>query len=596
MLKRLGYYIRRPGYYLSIAFSDIPFAIFFIVLLLKLLLFDHINGLGTLSFSADFGVIVILLSLSIFVKNRKFKLSYLLFLNLVLSLIFFSNSLYRTYFEDFASAHYIEQVPLLLDVADSVLYIMDEKILFFIDFLFLPFLLLKLKTKRAHSIKDKTRAIILLLLLGVFCNLTVLKSMLSGLNYFTFIGERYICVWYTGIINYQIFDAYSYISSKLKKVSVTQSDIDTVYAWFNENKVTSTNDLTGAGHGYNLIIIQLESMQNFIIGKTYQGKEIVPNLNRLAREGIYFNNIYDQTYAGSSSDATLLANSSLYPAREGAASFQYAKNCFDSFPKILREHGYMTVVMHPHVKSFWNSEIFEKHIGFEQQFYKKDFDIVDTVGLGLSDREFFSQSLKKIKKLNPPFYVFMRTLTAHFPYDYVKEERDDFPLGDMEGEITGHYFRTMHYVDSAIGEFLYELAEINLASKTIIVIYSDHRARLPEEELQRIGIDYAVEHRKIPLIIYIPNRNYGIERDTIGGLIDVAPTICNMLGIDSSDNLFLGRDLMDKSQGFVFFRDGSFKTKDDEMSNVLVQEQLMISDVILEKDLAPYIRKGIICN
>jgi phosphoglycerol transferase MdoB-like AlkP superfamily enzyme len=98
------------------------------------------------------------------------------------------------------------------------------------------------------------------------------------------------------------------------------------------------------------------------------------------------------------------------------------------------------------------------------------------------------------------------------------------------------------------------------------------------------------------LITYIPNKNIGIERDTIGGLIDVAPTVCNMLGVDLSDALFLGRDLMDKHRGFVIFRDGSYMSENDSMSNALAQERLMISDVILEKDIVSYIRKGITCN
>ena len=591
MLKKLEYYIRRPGYYLSIAFSDILFTVFFILLVLKLILFDYINGLKTLSFSADFGVIVILLSFSLFIRKKASKLSYLLFLNLLFSLIFFTNALYRTYFEDFASAYYIEQIPLLLDVKDSVIYIIDEKFLFFIDFVFVPFLFLKLKTKHIHSLRDRTISVIIFLLLGLFCNLTVITSMISGLNYFTFIGERYICVWYTGVINYQIFDIYSFLSSKLKKLSVTQSDINVVKKWFEDNKRNVTNDFTGIGKGYNLIIIQLESMQDFVIDRRYEGREITPNLNKLAREGIRFKNIYDQTSAGGSSDATLLANSSLYPSRTGAVSFQYAENYFDSLPKVLREHGYMTVVMHPHVKSFWNSETFEKSIGFEQQFYKKDFVIVEKIGLGLSDRAFFSQSLEKIKQLKQPFYVFLRTLTAHFPYNYVKKEIDDFPLSDMEGKITGHYFRTMHYVDFAIGEFISKLSENSLASKTILVVYSDHRARLPEDELQSIGIDYSAEHRKIPLIIYIPNKSLGIERETIGGLIDVTPTICNILGIDISDKFFLGRDLINSDKGYVIFRNGTYLSQGNSMNKINARKQLMISDLILEKNLIPLINE-----
>jgi lipoteichoic acid synthase len=594
-MRKITYYIRRPGYYLSVAFRDIPFTIIFITLSLKLLYFDHINGLKTLSFAADFGVIVIMLAFSLLIKNNIFKIIYLLFLNLVFSFIFLAHSLYRAYFEDFASAYYLEQIPLLLGVSDSVIYLIKNKFLFFIDFAILPFLLLKLKNKYAFNIKERIVSLIIFFLLGLYCNLTVISSILGGLNAFTFIGERYICVWDVGIINYQLFDLYGFLTSKIKKVSLTQSDINSVKAWVKNNKRSGTNDWTAIGERNNLIIIQLESMQNFVVGKRFHGREITPNLNKLAKEGIYFTNIYDQTAAGSSADATLLANSSLYPARTGAASFLYGENCFDSLPKVLRKHGYVTAAMHPNVKSFWNSAVFEKSLGFERQFYKNEFVINDTIGLGLSDRTFFLQSYEKIKQLPTPFYAFLRTLTAHFPYDYVKKEIDNFPLSDMEGKITGHYFRTTHYVDAAIGEFLHKLSESNLSKNTIIAIYSDHRARLPEDELKQMGIKFLNEYKRIPLIIYIPNKELSIERDTIGGLIDVAPTLCNILGIDISHTLFVGIDLMSNHQGFVIFRDGSYISKDNSTDGGLVQKQLLISDLILEKDIVPFVNKRVAC-
>lgn len=594
-MRKITYYIRRPGYYLSVAFRDIPFTIIFIILSLKLLYFDHINGLKTLSFSADFGVIVMTASLSLLIKNNTLRVIYLLFLDLVFSFIFLAHSLYRAYFEDFASAYYLEQIPLLLGVSDSVIYFMKNKFLFFIDFAILPFLLLKLKNKYAFNIKERLGSLIIFFLLGLYCNLTVISSIAGGLSAFTFIGERYICVWDVGIINYQLFDLYGFLTSKIKKVSLTQSDINSVKAWLEDKKGNNRNDLTGIGKRYNVIVIQLESTQNFIVGKRYEGREISPNMNNLAREGVYFTNIYDQTAAGSSADATLLVNSSLYPSRIGAASFLYGENCFDSLPKVLRKHGYVTATMHPNVKSFWNSTVFEKSLGFERQFYKNEFVIVDKIGLGLSDRAFFLQSYEKIKQLPAPFYAFLRTLTAHFPYDYVKKENDDFPLGDMEGKITGHYFRTMHYVDAAIGEFLQKLSESNLSKNTIIVIYSDHRARLPEDELKQIGIKSLSEYKRIPLIIYIPNKELGVERDAIGGLIDVAPTLCNILGIDISHTLFVGRDLMSNHQSFVIFRDGSYISNDNSIDGGSVQKQLLISDLILEKDIVPFVNKGVAC-
>jgi len=595
MINRLGHYLSRPGNYLFIAFHDIPFRVFFIVLVSKLLLFDHIMGLGTLSFSPDFGVIIILLGFSLLIKKNFLKLAYLLSLNIFCSFIFLLNSLYRGYFGDFASAYCINQIPMLMNVADSVIYLMGKEFLFISDLLLLPLLfpLLKKKNKYEFNIVDRVKAFSILFLLGLFCNSSIFANIKAGINnFFNFNGERSILVGYTGIINYQLIDAFCYLESEAKKKHITQADFDVVKKWLHENNIkrAAVNKSTGIGRGHNVIAIQVESLQNFVIGNYYNGRQITPHLNRLVTEGIYFSNIYDQTAAGNSSDATFLANCSLYPSSRGAVSYLYPQNSFDCLPGILKEHGYASAVLDPHASSFWNSVLFDKRLGFQQQFYENDFVMQEKIGLGLSDRAFLMQSLEKIKGLPKPFYVSLRTLTTHFPYYYVTRKIDNFPLGDQEEKTIGHYIRSMHYVDLVIGEFLHKLSENDLASNTVIVIYGDHRARLSDSELKLIGITDMNENRKIPFIIYLSNRNQPYKNDSIGGLIDVAPTLCNILGIDISDKFFLGGDLLNNHTRFVIFRDGSYLSKEASIDNLYAREQLRISDLIIEKDMISLLR------
>jgi phosphoglycerol transferase MdoB-like AlkP superfamily enzyme len=148
----------------------------------------------------------------------------------------------------------------------------------------------------------------------------------------------------------------------------------------------------------------------------------------------------------------------------------------------------------------------------------------------------------------------------------------------------------MHYVDSTIGEFLHRLSENNLASDTIIVVYGDHRTRLPLSDMKRIGVNDINEERKIPLIIHVPNKKIGIGSDTVGGLIDITPIICNILGIDISDKFFLGRDLANSREDFVVFRDGTFIDNGNSMDEMSAQKQLMISDLVLEKDMISFLK------
>jgi phosphoglycerol transferase MdoB-like AlkP superfamily enzyme len=312
----------------------------------------------------------------------------------------------------------------------------------------------------------------------------------------------------------------------------------------------------------------------------------------LARKGIYFNNIYDQTGYGNSSDATLLTNSSLYPSRKGAACFLYGQNSFYSLPKVLKDIGFTTAAMEAIDKKFWNCDVFEKSLGFEYQFYKNDYVMVDKLGWGLSDKSFFSQSLKRIKTFHPPFYAFLKTLSTHGPFDqFSSGDIDNFPLHELDGKILGYYLRAMHYADDAIGGFLVSLSENNMLSNTILLIYGDHRAHITGDlRKKKIGISDNGEDLKIPLIIVVPGRNRGEERDTFGGLVDVAPTLCNIMGIDITDRYFLGRDLGNSRNSFVIFRDGSYISPDGTLDESIVQQMLKVSDTILEKDIIPIMK------
>jgi lipoteichoic acid synthase len=577
------------------ASRDPLFRFVLLCVLVKLFLFTTLTELGIESTIPAFGSILAAFAPVFLLRNERLKLVYLFLCDFVFSLLFFTHSLYFKYFGDFASLYDLPQIHQLRSVADMLPGMISVEALFFADLPFLPFLH-GARMKQEHSQPAGVKTFLVFLFAGVFPNLPPLYYAYASSNsYFEAIYNRHDFVMRMGIIDYQVDDAYDYLDGRLKKASVTQDEIRRVREWqeTEERKRESRNDLTGEGKGMNLVVIQVESMQNFVIGLTHDGREVTPNLNGLAKEGLYFRKIFDQTAAGNSSDAVLLANASLYPSRRGAASFLYAQDHFDSLPNVLAAHGYATAVMHAYKKDFWNFDRFERGLGFDTRIYEQGFSNTDELGgflRGLSDRAFFLEAAGKIEKLRKPFYVSLRTLSTHSPFAHITQDIDNFPLGTLDGEIMGYYLRAMHYVDSAIGMFLDKLAEDHLLSKTIIVIYGDHRARLPHRELERIGVSDMREDRKVPLIISIPRRARKHTRDIVGGLIDVAPTVCNILGIDTSDTFFLGKDLGNGGPGFVIFRDGSSISGDASIDESFVRNQLTISDLVLEKDIVPLAR------
>ena len=82
--------------------------------------------------------------------------------------------------------------------------------------------------------------------------------------------------------------------------------------YYKENKhVVKSNDYTGIFDGKNVIAIHAESLQTFTLGLEFNGKEVTPNINKLTKEGIYFNNFYAQVGVGTSSDTEFTYATSL---------------------------------------------------------------------------------------------------------------------------------------------------------------------------------------------------------------------------------------------------------------------------------------------
>ena len=145
----------------------------------------------------------------------------------------------------------------------------------------------------------------------------------------------------------------------------------------------------------------------------------------------------------------------------------------------------------------------------------------------------------------------------------------------------GNYIRSVHYADAAIGEFVEKLEESGLLENSILVIYGDHDARLdineynllynydPINDKIKTELDegyinfneYEYElNRKVPFIIWTKEKNFNIKINTPTGMIDVLPTLGNMIGIKSK--YALGNDIMNIKDGdnLVTFSDGSFVT------------------------------------
>ena len=261
--------------------------------------------------------------------------------------------------------------------------------------------------------------------------------------------------------------------------------------------------------------------------------------------------------------------------------------------------------MHANNADFWNRRTMHQSLGYDRFYSKADYKVTeeDVIGLGLNDKSFFDQSVEKIKKINKKhesWYGLLIMLTNHtpfsdldkygeFPVDIKETVQDEngnpvevtYPY--MEGTKLGNYFKSYHYADEALGEFIQKLDAEGLLENTVLVIYGDHDARLSKKDYNLL-YNYDKENddildeddpnykeydsyqyelgRKVPFIIWTKDMD-GTEMNkevtNVMGMYDVMPTLGNMLGFYNKYQL--GHDIFSiKENNIVVFPNGNWVT------------------------------------
>ncbi len=320
------------------------------------------------------------------------------------------------------------------------------------------------------------------------------------------------------------------------------------------------SDLFGIAEGRNLIVLQVEAMQNFVIGNSYNGQVITPNLNSLIGEdSFYFNNYYYQIGGGNTADAEFAVNNSLFGPENEAGYVKYADNDYYGLPSLLKDNGYSgAYAYHGYYGNFWNREAAYVGQGFDDFMSLEDFTQDDMFPMGLSDRSLFVQSMEQLKTYEEPFYAFYVTVSSHHPYAIPLKDRGITLRPEDESTLFGLYMHSMNYVDTVIGEFIEMLKEADLYDNSVIVIYGDHYAlhnsdaKIANQVRGVTGETYTIfDVFNVPLIIHVPGMGNAEVVETAGGHIDVMPTLLCLLGLENDKSVMFGQNLLTAETGIV---------------------------------------------
>lgn len=570
------------------------------------------NYLSFKAILADLVVVSAIGSLGYLFKPKN-RFPYYMTMNIFLTAICMINSVYYTFYTSFASVSMLSLTQYIGDVGDAVV----ENVLQIKDlvYIFSPITLiivnLKLKKKNYYKrfeLKSDRRKKTLKTLSFSGILLIIFLISLSPLDYSRFYkqwNKEYIVMKF-GIYIYQGEDLVVSLQPKINSMfGYNRAEKEFTDYFKDRNEYTGTNEYTNIFEGKNVILIHGESMMRNAMDLSFNGIEVTPTLNRLAKQGMFFSNFYSQVSVGTSSDSELTYNTSLMPTKSGTAFVSYSDRTYISTPKLLKEKGYYTFSMHANNADFWNRRAMHKSLGYDRFYSKTDYKVTkdNTIGLGLSDKEFFKQSVAKIKKINEQhdkWYGLTIMLSNHTPFsdvekygDYSVDIKETVTKEDgtteevtypyMEGTKLGNYFKSLHYADSALGEFIDELDSEGLLDNTIIVLYGDHDARLPRADYNKL-YNYNMETheflseddpnykeydsfqyeigRRVPFIIWskdMEGTKLNQKVTNVMGMYDVMPTLGNMLGFNNK--YALGHDIFNiKDNNIVVFPNGNWVT------------------------------------
>jgi arylsulfatase A-like enzyme len=287
----------------------------------------------------------------------------------------------------------------------------------------------------------------------------------------------------------------------------------------------------------NVVLISIDSLRADMPWNGYE-RPIAPRLTELEKRAVSYRRAYSISSYTSMSLGGFLGGR--YPSelnRSGYFFGTYTKDVF--FPKLLQKAGIRTMGVMAHM--------YFKGAGFDQGF--EDWEIVPGITFDANtDRDVTSPQSEQIAEhlLGDPSNDSRRFFFwAHFldPHDlYIKHAGIDWGSGQRDrydGEVT--------FTDEHVGKLLDFIAGKPWASRTVVIVTSDHGEEFGEHSMARHGFEIWETLVRVPLMVVAPGaapRHVEVPR----GAIDLAPTLLDLFGVEAPP-AFEGKSLVPEVYG-----------------------------------------------
>lgn len=289
--------------------------------------------------------------------------------------------------------------------------------------------------------------------------------------------------------------------------------------------------------GRNLILIIVESMNSWMLGRTVNGVEIMPRLNRLLGEEGTFSALHliPQVKDGRSSDGHLMFNTGLLPARVGATAVLYGGNRYPALGHALKQKGYRTLNIVCDRAQDWNQVQTSPAYGFDQLYDKSTFESSET----LDDSTLLARSLSVLRTIPEPFFAQVVTISTHAP-NRAPVCPTALSQYDTSSQELVNTMEAFHRLDRQLGQFIDSLQACGLYDRSVVAIVSDH---------DEVGLNVlegrdsrTLADREVALVVL--NTPYTVSYEAVAGQIDVYPTLLDVMGCNEYPWKGLGYSLL----------------------------------------------------
>ncbi|MCM3627878.1 LTA synthase family protein [Paenibacillus glycanilyticus] len=547
-------------------FLNRRFYYFLIILLIKSIVARDVvfgNGFSWLTLLTEIPFIVAVFCLIEFFAGKR-KMLYYLIVNLLFTVLYFSILMYYKYYGIIVTADALTQADKVTQVGESTYSLMDPYyLLIFLDIIVIAVVLLLPRYKKARQSADmrprKSKLWMAAFALSITVCLVNVWPNRASMNENKQAEEM-------GLLDYEV---YNIVDKMMEDEALTPMNQIT-QAKINELKgITepAAPKYFGAGKGKNVIILQMESYQDFLIGLKVGGVEITPNMNKLVQETAHYKNFYTMVGQGTTSDAEYVVNTSLYVPKHKAATDVNVDKALPSLPKLMKESGYATATFHTNSVDFWNRKELYSAIGWDKYYDQAFYGDEDHVAFGASDEVLYKKTLPELVKMDQadkPFYAQVISMSAHHPYNIpTSKYRIELPAEFKDDSLVTRYLKAQNYADYALGEFIDGLKSSGLWDDSIVLMYGDHQGlplySLDDDEKalmkEMLGTDYGhTEMFNIPLIMHVPGVTHASVIDQVGGQIDILPTVANLVGASLQNQIHFGEDLLNQSSELIPMR------------------------------------------